>query len=183
MTLPNLGSSNDRTAEVRAELEAAGLAVEPISFSGQEVPSNVRGVLRFGDLVVTCERAWTYYRVAVWGGQVPADVAQVVHELSPRGGYGGRDCPVIRALGDCNPPRPTGPVGSWQVDSLEGLRVLAEMLRSWPEYGHVYGFVVALRETPMTELLTLNGHESVSDTPIDYVHNRPPVPGEGDALP
>jgi hypothetical protein len=110
------------TAICKAELEAAG--IEPFIFGeffGRgEVPSRCVGALanwRF-------ERAWYYWQAS--GNGIPPDIAEKLHATYGR---------VVRVHGHCGCPSPLEynrgfAVGSYHIDTPEGLKALADTLRA-----------------------------------------------------
>jgi len=111
------------TAIAEAELKAAGIDVHIIRFfpgSRGEVPSNAHGTLAMWGF----ERAW-YYWIAKGPG-IPVELAEQLHATHGK---------VVRVAGHCGCPSPREwykgfGVGDYHVDSPEGLRALADVLRS-----------------------------------------------------
>lgn len=111
------------TAICRAELLAAG--IKPFEFGFLlsdvgEVPSRCRGSLSGWSF----RRAW-YYWVAEGPG-IPPEIAERLHATHGK---------VVRVSGHCGCPSPTEwhhgfAVGMYHVDSAEGLKALADTLRS-----------------------------------------------------
>jgi hypothetical protein len=127
--LQNLACSNPTaadieriTAQARAELETAGIKVTEMDIfaQGREVPSRAIGSLSMWGF----RRGW-YYWVAEGPG-IPVDVAERLHATH------GQD---VRVAGHCGCPSPREwfngfAVGSYHVDTQEGLNALAETIRS-----------------------------------------------------
>ena len=108
------------TAIAKAELEAAGIEAVRIPLLGGEVPSKVFGELSMWGF----RRAW-YYWVANGPG-LPVEVAERLHAS-----HGTQ----VRVAGHCGCPSPREwykgfGVGSYHVDSPEGLKALADALLS-----------------------------------------------------
>lgn len=110
------------TAACIAEMEAAG--IKPFVFGHvmgrSEVPTKAMG--QFG--MWGFERAWYYWRAN--GPGLPSDVAERLHALHGRS---------VRVGGHCGCPSPREwfkgfGVGSYHVDSPEGLKALVDALRS-----------------------------------------------------
>lgn len=126
---PNLAAPQDPGPELidhvtktcSDELVAAGITPHKFPFVGRsEVPSMVRG--SFGQWGFT--RAW-YYWVAEGPG-IPPDIAEQLHATHGK---------QVRVAGHCGCPSPREwfkgfGVGSYHVDSPEGLKALVDTLRS-----------------------------------------------------
>lgn len=129
MGFPNLARGEPTPEEVdtvtaicRAELEAAG--IKPYSFGSlyhsNEVPSKCVGGLSGWSF----ERAWYYWRAK--GPGIPPEIAERLHATH------GRD---VRVEGHCGCPSPLEwahgfAIGSYHIDTPEGLKALADTLRS-----------------------------------------------------
>ncbi len=109
------------TATAEAELKAAGINVTiwP-SWNNGEVPS-----LAIGELSGwTFQRRWYYWSAE--GPGIPPDVAEKLHASHGR---------EVRVEGHCGCPSPLEwrkgfAIGSYHVDTQEGLNALADVLRS-----------------------------------------------------
>lgn len=123
---PNLASSPDNTEAVTAacksELEAAG--IQTYVFGGlygqSEVPSKCVGHLSGWSF----KRAW-YYWVATGPG-IPPEIAERLHATHGR---------EVRVEGHCGCPSPLEwahgfAIGSYHVDTNDGLKALADTLAS-----------------------------------------------------
>lgn len=120
MDFPNYAGRSDKDAEIRAELEAAGIEVHSFEFFRDqgEVKTAIRGSLQNWGF----KRAW-YYWVATGSG-LPPEYAVKLHESH------GQD---VRVEGHCGCPHPLEynkgfGVGLYHVDSWEGLKALADAL-------------------------------------------------------
>lgn len=110
------------TAVAKAELEAAGIKPYISSIFGRnsEVPSNAMGELSMWGFT----RAW-YYWVAKGPG-IPVEIAEKLHAT-----HGTQ----VRVAGHCGCPSPREwykgfGVGSYHVDTPEGLKALADVIKS-----------------------------------------------------
>ena len=111
------------TAICKAELEAAGITVTVLAFfpgKHGEVPSNAFGSLSMWGF----ERAWYYWRAN--GPGLPVEVAERLHAA-----HGTQ----VRVDGHCGCPSPREwakgfGIGSYHVDTPEGLKALADALLS-----------------------------------------------------
>ena len=109
------------TAVADAELRAAGINVSDIRFPVRgEVPAQTFGLLSMWSF----ERAWYYWRAN--GPGLPVEVAEQLHATHGK---------VCRVDGHCGCPAPREwfkgfGVGSYHVDSPEGLKALADAIRS-----------------------------------------------------
>lgn len=126
---PNLARRDPTDAEVeaitatcKAELEAAGITANVWSWFEPrgEVPSKCVGTLSGWKF----ERAWYYWQAS--GDGIPPDIAERLHASH------GRD---VRVEGHCGCPSPLEwahgfAIGSYHVDTPEGLKALADTLRS-----------------------------------------------------
>jgi len=117
---PPLDVIADVTAIAEAELRAAGIDVFILPFARGEVPSHALGTLSMWGF----ERAWYYWRAK--GPGLPVEVAEHLHASHGR---------QVRVDGDCTAPSPRERfkgfgVGSYHVDTPEGLKALADALRS-----------------------------------------------------
>lgn len=110
------------TATCKAELEAAG--IKPHVFGSlyhtREVPSKCVGGLSGW----TFERAWYYWTAK--GPGIPPEIAERLHASHGL---------VVRVDGDCTCPSPLAhahgfAIGSYHVDTPDGLKALADTLRS-----------------------------------------------------
>ena len=124
----NLARSNNPSPEeikrvsqaCREELESTGIDVEEYpGYQSGEVPSKVYGILHHWAF----RRAW-YYWIAEGPG-IPPDDAEKLHQR-----YG----QVVRVEGHCGCPSPSEwrkgfAIGLYHVDSLEGLRALADLIK------------------------------------------------------
>lgn len=120
-TDPPLDVVADVTATAEAELRDAGIEVFKFPFSIRgEVPAKIVGSLSMWSF----ERAWYYWRAK--GPGLPVEVAERLHAS-----YG----TVVRVDGHCGCPSPREwfkgfGVGSYHVDSPDGLKALADAIRS-----------------------------------------------------
>lgn len=111
----------DVTGICERELWAAGINVSRFGFLEKgEVPSKSRGYLPFWSF----KRRW-YYWVAEGNG-IPVELAERLHERFGR---------EVRVAGHCGCPSPREwfkgfPVNSYHIDTPEGLRALADAIRS-----------------------------------------------------
>jgi hypothetical protein len=126
---PNLACSKpthekieEITAICKAELEAAMLDVHIFGgfYGSGEVPSKTIG--HFGQWSFT--RSWSYW--VAKGPGIPVEYAESLHETHGK---------VVRVAGDCTCPNPRKVyggfgVGLYHVDTPEGLKALADLLRS-----------------------------------------------------
>jgi hypothetical protein len=126
---PNLARQQNPTdamiAEVtercEAELQAAGIDVVKIGFLLKgEVPSKAFGSLHGWDF----DRAWYYWRAK--GPGIPLEAAERLHATHGQ---------QVRVDGHCGCPSPREwfhgfGCGSYHVDSPEGLKALADTIRS-----------------------------------------------------
>lgn len=109
------------TAVTDAELIAAGIRVSPMRFPPKgEVPSQTMGELSMW----TFRRAWYYWRAE--GPGIPPEIAESLHATHGK---------EVRVEGHCAAPSPREwnkgfAVGSYHVDTPEGLKALADVLRS-----------------------------------------------------
>jgi len=139
MSFPNLARHDPSPEEIeavtaicKAELEAAG--IKPHVFGGlygtSEVPSKCMGGLSMWSF----ERAWYYWRAK--GPGIPPDVAERLHATHGK---------VVRVDGHCGCPSPLEwahgfAIGSYHIDTPEGLTALAATLRSiWVNPDEVAG--------------------------------------------
>ena len=118
---PSLEVIAEVTATCEAELKAAGINVTifPSPLRG-EVPSCAFGSLSMWKF----ERAWYYWMAS--GPGLPVEVAEKLHATHGT---------VCRVDGHCGCPAPRDwfkgfGVGSYHVDSPEGLKALADAIRS-----------------------------------------------------
>ena len=108
---------------ILAELAAAGIRVVVSEHSKGEVPYNLTGVLHGW----TFHRAWYYWVCKTAVLPLPMAAAMVLHEAHGK---------VVRVDGSCVCPAPdkhwgwNGFAGSYHVDSVEGLRALADAIRA-----------------------------------------------------
>jgi hypothetical protein len=110
------------TATAVAELEAAGINTHTLKgiHQGSEVPSDAFGSLSMWGF----RRAWYYWMCE--GPGLPVEVAEKLHAA-----HGTK----VRVDGNCNCPAPREwfkgfGVGRYHVDSPEGLKALADAIRS-----------------------------------------------------
>lgn len=108
------------TAIAEAELIAAGIKYTPMPFGRGEVPSGAFGSLSMWAF----ERRWYYWSAT--GPGLPVDVAEKLHESHGR---------QVRVAGHCACPSPREwykgfGVGSYHIDTPEGLKALADALLS-----------------------------------------------------
>ena len=109
------------TAICEAELKAAGINAAKLPFTVKgEVPARVMGDLSMWGF----ERAWYYWRAS--GPGLPVEVAERLHATHGT---------VVRVAGHCGCPSPREwykgfGVGDYHVDTPEGLKALADALRS-----------------------------------------------------
>ncbi len=121
--LKNLAGVQGCNDIVIAELTFADIKhhVMPVKLSG-EVPTNVIGYLDPSGWGFT--RAWTYW--VCKGPGIPPDIAEELHKT--HGNY-------VRVAGHCGCPSPLEwykgfAVGSYHVDTLEGLKALADTIKA-----------------------------------------------------
>lgn len=125
---PNLAREENPPQEVidevsetcKSELLTAGINVSRFPFPRGEVPSHVIGSLSGWNF----SRNW-YYWVAQGPG-IPPDIAERLHATHST---------AVRVEGHCGCPSPLEwrkgfAIGSYHVDSPEGLKALADTLRS-----------------------------------------------------
>lgn len=119
---PDDATIDDVTAICKAELERAGIKTHTfgILFGNSEVPSKCVGEVGSWSF----RRAW-YYWIAEGPG-LPPEYADRLHETHGR---------EVRVEGHCGCPSPAEwaegfGVGSYHVDTAEGLKALADTLRS-----------------------------------------------------
>lgn len=103
-----------------AELRAAGIHPSRFPLSNGEVPARVIGSLSMW----TFQRRWYYWSAE--GPGLPVDVAERLHEAHGQ---------QVRVDGHCGCPSPREwfkgfGVGSYHIDSPEGLKALAEAILS-----------------------------------------------------
>ena len=119
--MQNFAGVENCDAEIENELEQAG--IKPLSYEfirkKGEVPTSIIGQLGGWSF----ERAW-YYWVAKGPG-IPPDVAEELHATHGQ---------VVRVDGHCGCPSPLEwckgfAVGSYHVDSQEGLNALAKTIQ------------------------------------------------------
>jgi len=120
--LKNYAGVADCDDGIIRELKYAGIEYTKFSrpFDG-EVPTSVIGEIKGSGWGF--ERAWTYW--VCRGPGIPADVAEKLHKE-----YG----QVVRVAGHCGCPSPKEwykgfGVGLYHVDTLEGLKALADVIK------------------------------------------------------
>jgi hypothetical protein len=122
MNLPNYAGRDDVDSELIDELTLAGISVNVYEFlrkSSGEVKTAVIGGLHGWSF----RRAWSYWIAT--GPGIPIDDAMVLHEKHGK---------VVRADGHCGSPSPFEMFyglgcGSYHVDSLIGLKALADTIK------------------------------------------------------
>ena len=120
--MKNYAGMDDKDDEIQAELEQAGINVyreDWLKNRGHEVNTSVMGTLYKWKF----ERAW-YYWVAEGPG-IPPSYANELHKKHGK---------EVRVEGHCGCPSPLEwyegfAVGSYHVDTQEGLNALAETIR------------------------------------------------------
>lgn len=128
ISLRNVAGMSEAEAnrELALELLAAQIPMIDIPVGGgfhSECAAKITGHLP----PFTLRRAWVYWIVS---GHVPYSVACVLYADSrDRGGPYGSS--AIRVDGNCTCPEPTGNVGLYHIDTVNGLKLFAEIVRKY----------------------------------------------------